>query len=81
MALPHSAKPTITVDVHAWSEFKGDTSHGILIPTIQKRSIFRGIQLADFTFHPIKKNNGTWLIADSFSIKIATPDLASSTYR
>ena len=51
MALPHAAKPTITVDVHAWREFKGDTSHGIFIPTIQKRSIFRGIQIADFSFH------------------------------
>ncbi len=82
MALPHAAKPTITVDVHAWREFKGDTSHGIFIPTIQKRSIFRGIQIADFSFHPIKQDeNNTWLIADSFSINIATPDLASSIYR
>ena len=81
MALPHSANPTISIDVHAWKEFKGDTSNGILIPTIIKRSIFRGIQLADFSFHPIKKNNDTWLIADSFSIKIATPDLSSSTYQ
>ncbi len=82
VALPQSAHPTITIDIHRWKEFKGDTSHSILNPTIQKRSIFRGIQLADISFHPIKKNSeNTWVIADSFSIKIVSPELSSSPFQ
>ncbi|MFM6955493.1 MAG: C25 family cysteine peptidase [Ignavibacteria bacterium] len=82
MALPHSAKPKITVDIHRWSEFKGDTCHVSFIPTIQQQSVFRGIEVSDFTFHPIKKSKGdSWLIADSFSIKIVSPELIATDYQ